>query len=564
MKGLPGVSNRQAISFIARAKARATQPVATPTSTVSQTLHLGGRSQQLNLGKEPVVLGRANDSGVRITDTDVSRQHAKMQATESGLYLQDLGSLNGTYVDGQLLAQQEWKALKPDSQISLGRNPNNLISLDGQVKREIDTGMVARDRKGQQVDLPAEGSELLFGRDSGLPESDTSVSRQHMAIRQNAGAFWVKDLGSRNGTYLGDSKEPIEPGKWFEVKHGVDLKLGGERLQIGPKFALPGPTQNDTVETPAVDSAPTLRTLSSSESDSLLQKARIAPSPEGRSFDVPDLTPNFLKAKGFEPKHSISVGDSKIHLSKPYRYDGRTCAVGYVEGKDGQVHVRSMYRSASHGLWKVATHAGQDGWFGKGVSQESILLPLEAQEALAGTASKGEDSPLAKQLFYGSLARGGMLPPQDFCRDLKLESLALPDSSRDKYPVPDKMVLQNLQEHPDFSKPGRTFQLETEVQGRVKASVVPSKDGKNNFMFCQDKEGRAWLGAVFPARSEVNSFGVNKTWISADPLTSPALDYAGSQRADFMEGHVQGHYYDYSAYTKKLPVVADFLKSQNP
>lgn len=562
MPNLSSVSNvlgavgRKAVSFIPRARGQVGVPVSQTATT--QTLFLGGGAQQLKLGDEPAIIGRADGSALKVDHTGISRQHAQLKKTENGLAVRDMGSTNGTYVDGEMLTGGRWVELGPDSQISLGGRPEHIISLDGQTRREVDPGMVGRQRNGQDIPLPKEGSELVWGRDSGLPDSETTVSRKHLAIRKNVGKYWVKDLGSTNGTYLGDSKQPLKPGEWFEVKDG-SVRLGDAKLDLVPKLALPSPDQFDAAR---VAPFPSLTALSGSESESILQRAQVSPSPEGRSFGVPDLTPSFLKANGFQPQQSISVGGSKIHVSKPYRYDGRTCVVGYVEDKEGKVHVRSMYRSGSHGLWKVASHAGQDGWFGKGESQESILLPLEAQEALSKQSSSGEDSPLAKQLFYGPLALGGMMSPKEFSKDLRLEHLELPKAARDKYTVPEEMVLERPQDNPDFSKPTRSFTLQTEVQGEVKASVVPSRDGQKNYMFCQDKEGRAWVGGVFPASSEVNSFGVNKTWIHGGPLTSPALDYAGSQRSDFAKGHVQGNYFDYSPYTNKLPVVVEFLQSQ--
>jgi predicted component of type VI protein secretion system len=48
-----------------------------------------------------IVVGRSEGCGVTVTDSSVSRLHARLVADEEGVYVEDLGSANGTFVDGQ-------------------------------------------------------------------------------------------------------------------------------------------------------------------------------------------------------------------------------------------------------------------------------------------------------------------------------------------------------------------------------------------------------------------------------------------------------------------------------
>lgn len=48
----------------------------------------------------PVRLGRAPDNDIQLRDTFVSSHHATVEVTGDGLLLTDLGSTNGTFVDG--------------------------------------------------------------------------------------------------------------------------------------------------------------------------------------------------------------------------------------------------------------------------------------------------------------------------------------------------------------------------------------------------------------------------------------------------------------------------------
>ena len=51
------------------------------------------------------VLGRGPDSLVRIGSTKASRDHARIVVEEGRAVLEDLGSKNGTYLDGRRLEQ---------------------------------------------------------------------------------------------------------------------------------------------------------------------------------------------------------------------------------------------------------------------------------------------------------------------------------------------------------------------------------------------------------------------------------------------------------------------------
>jgi hypothetical protein len=58
-----------------------------------------GRSASLDSGT--VMIGRGADCQLILDDDYVSTRHAKVAAVEDGHYVEDLGSTNGTYVNGQ-------------------------------------------------------------------------------------------------------------------------------------------------------------------------------------------------------------------------------------------------------------------------------------------------------------------------------------------------------------------------------------------------------------------------------------------------------------------------------
>ena len=55
------------------------------------------------VGEEPIVVGRSPDCDVVIEDSSISRHHCKVYMQSERIFVEDLGSSNGTIVDGELL-----------------------------------------------------------------------------------------------------------------------------------------------------------------------------------------------------------------------------------------------------------------------------------------------------------------------------------------------------------------------------------------------------------------------------------------------------------------------------
>lgn len=74
--------------------------------------------RRLRLGQEPLLLGRLADSGVVLSDPNVSRRHAEIKPADGGFAIADLRSTNGTRVNGIPVVGSQ--LLKDGDQITLG------------------------------------------------------------------------------------------------------------------------------------------------------------------------------------------------------------------------------------------------------------------------------------------------------------------------------------------------------------------------------------------------------------------------------------------------------------
>ena len=87
----------------------------------------GDRRHRLGVGRHQ--LGTHQDCDVALQDPTVSRRHLQLEFDGERIWLQDLGSLNGTWVDGRRIDRMELGA--EQTEIRLGEVPVRIEALGG-------------------------------------------------------------------------------------------------------------------------------------------------------------------------------------------------------------------------------------------------------------------------------------------------------------------------------------------------------------------------------------------------------------------------------------------------
>lgn len=78
-----------------------------------------GMAAEVDQAGTYVVIGRSADCAIVLDDDFVSTRHARVVNGETGLYLEDLGSTNGTYVNGRRITAPT--SVGTEDEIRIGR-----------------------------------------------------------------------------------------------------------------------------------------------------------------------------------------------------------------------------------------------------------------------------------------------------------------------------------------------------------------------------------------------------------------------------------------------------------
>lgn len=120
---------------------------------------------QMAVGRGVMRIGRALENELVVSDLQVSRHHAEFRATGDGRFeIVDLGSHNGTYVNGQPVSRQ---LIGPHDIVGVGHSTFRLVG--DRLEEFVDTGDVSFSARHLTVTVDG-GKQILKDVSFGVPE----------------------------------------------------------------------------------------------------------------------------------------------------------------------------------------------------------------------------------------------------------------------------------------------------------------------------------------------------------------------------------------------------------
>ena len=188
------------------------------------------------------ILGRSTKSDITLAADNVSRKHAKLFTKNGMLFIEDLGSANGTFVNGRKIKKAtilfDGSVVKiGDFHIHIAGGPKDfndkqtylrLIGLNKSVKDAI-------------IEMKDKTAVIGRGNECQLIVVDPSVSRVHARfIAREDGTVVVNDTGSANGTFVNGKRV-----KTWELHSGDILRIGDLEFNVEIPFAETTRTRGD-------------------------------------------------------------------------------------------------------------------------------------------------------------------------------------------------------------------------------------------------------------------------------------------------------------------------------
>lgn len=141
-----------------------------------------------------VLLGRHAQCDIRLDAPKVSGQHARLQWVDEGWEIVDLGSRNGTFVNGRRLETGGRMSVERGAMISLGRNATELEFVDASAP-----GVVA-------VNLQTNAESFSEGGLLALPDDQHPL----VTIYANSDGEWMVEAGGAPRTVVDGETIDIE------------------------------------------------------------------------------------------------------------------------------------------------------------------------------------------------------------------------------------------------------------------------------------------------------------------------------------------------------------------
>lgn len=185
-------------------------------------------------------IGRDEDCDIVLDGNTVSRRHCEIIRRGATYILRD-SSRNGTFINGERVRQAQ---LRDGDQVRIGANVLLVHLSSGVATGLISCKLTAPNRLPPVIELkphivvkgleegvtqPFSEDSVTIGRraDNQIAIDADNISRRHVAIERRDEHYFIRDLGSANGTYLNDQKTDLA-----QLNDGDRLRIGGYLITI--------------------------------------------------------------------------------------------------------------------------------------------------------------------------------------------------------------------------------------------------------------------------------------------------------------------------------------------
>lgn len=186
--------------------------------------------QEVSLDEGERIVGRYRECDIILPSENVSRRHARLLVGRDGLFVEDLNSANGVFVNGERIREQT--ALATGAVVRIGDFTLRVREASGGSEARLATHarLIGRNLTVTDQIFEVDRPTLVVGRgrDAGITLPDPSVSRVHARlIAQPDGHVLVEDMGSANGTFVNNQRVRI-----WQLAEGDLLRFGNVEFLV--------------------------------------------------------------------------------------------------------------------------------------------------------------------------------------------------------------------------------------------------------------------------------------------------------------------------------------------
>jgi pSer/pThr/pTyr-binding forkhead associated (FHA) protein len=276
---------------------------------------------------------------------ELSRRHARIFAEHGVAYLADLGSKNGTAVNGTRV-NNKIVALHDGDQLCFGRSLAYQVQIQGRSAAPTASAIIRsvtlspqRAELGLQAIVIEQFPFLISKADptfaqyrDAFPHQVNYLSRRHAHVFLKGGVPWIEDLGSTNGTFVGDKRLGE---KAVALEEGATVGFGGHhfvyQVSLQTMTAQSDPTMTQFLAAPLPGSGDDKTTFVAS-ADSFLDIFCVEPVPQqadeiNTDLPMPQADGSNGSARGRKLSSTLIALARSAIKSRPVRWGAVACAV---------------------------------------------------------------------------------------------------------------------------------------------------------------------------------------------------------------------------------------------